>query len=203
MTHQVITVSGWKSRKLTTVSMYRYRACGHCQEMICGGGDGKYRCFHCDKKFAEQKFGEAKRKRTVVVCANCGREVTLLPSTFGVAGLGFICSDCSNYVAVLYGTHFVNPSTVLTVDWNPTVCRRGEPIPSGLSFIVCKTMKDFLALKVLQAIVKEEDSRFLFGPPERTASWPLTGFREEEILGFSGLDGGRLRSTSSDVHRRG
>lgn len=41
-------------------------------------------------------------------------------------------------------------------------------MPSGLSFVVCKTMndfKDFLVLKVLQAIVKEKekDSRFLFG----------------------------------------
>jgi len=184
MAHQVITVSGWKSRKLTTVSMYRCPACGHCQEMICGGGDGKYRCFHCDKKFAEHEFGEVKRERTVVVCANCGREVTLLSSTFGVAGLGFICSDCSNYVAVLYGTHFVNPSTVLTVDWNPTVCRRGEPMPSGLSFVVCKTMKDFLVLKVLQAIVKEEDSRFLFGRPNEHQAGLLLDSERRKYLGF-------------------
>ena len=46
--------------------------------------------------------------------------------------------------------------------WSLTVCRRGESMPSGPSFVVCKTMNDFLVLSVLQAIVKEEDSRFLF-----------------------------------------
>jgi len=152
--------------------------------MLCGVGDSKYQCFHCNKKFAEQEFEEAKRERTVVVCANCAREVTLLPSTFGIAGLGFICSDCSNYVAVLYGTHFINPSTVLTVDWNPTVYRRGESMPSGLSFVVCKTMKDFLVLKVLQAIVKEEDSRFLFGRPNEQEAGLLLDSERRKYLGF-------------------
>jgi hypothetical protein len=35
-------------------------------------------------------------------------------------------------------------------------------MPSGPSFVICKTMKGFLVLRVLQAIVEEEDSRFLF-----------------------------------------
>jgi DNA-directed RNA polymerase subunit RPC12/RpoP len=184
MTYQAVSVMGWKSRKLTKFSMYRCPDCGHCQEMICGGGDGKYRCFHCNKKFGEREFRESKRERTAVVCAKCGREVTLLPSTFGIAGLGFICSGCHNYVAVLYGTHFVNPSAVLTAKWNPTVYRRAEPMASGLSFLVCKTMKDFLVLKVLQAIVKEEDSRFLFGRPNEHEAGLLLDFKRRKYLGF-------------------
>lgn len=132
----------------------------------------------------EREFRESKRERTTVVCAKCGREVTLLPSTFGIAGLGFICSGCHNYVAVLYGTHFVNPSAVLTAKWNPTVYRRAEPMASGLSFLVCKTMKDFLVLKVLQAIVKEEDSRFLFGRPNEHEAGLLLDFKRRKYLGF-------------------
>jgi hypothetical protein len=54
--------------------MYQSPECGHCQESICGGGDGKYECFHCNKKFTEDEFGDAKRERTVVVCAQCSRE---------------------------------------------------------------------------------------------------------------------------------
>jgi hypothetical protein len=184
MPYQAVSVSGWKSRKSATVSMYRCPACGNCQEMIWGGGDGKYRCVHCDRKFAEQEFGEAKRERTVVVCANCSREVTLLPSTFGIAGLGFICSDCHNYVAVLYGTHFINPTVVLTAKWNPTICRRAEPVAPGLSFVVCKSIKDFLVLKVLQAIVKEEDSRFLFGRPKEHEAGLLLDSERRKYLGF-------------------
>lgn len=164
--------------------MYRCPSCANCQEMIWGGGDGKYSCFRCNKTFAMDAFGLVKRVRTVVVCANCDREVTLLPSTFGITGLGYICSDCSNYVAVLYGTHFVNPNAVLTLGWNPTVRRRGEPMSSGLSFVVCETMKDFLVLNVLQAIVKEEDSRFLFGRPNEHEAGLLLDSDRGRYLGF-------------------
>jgi DNA-directed RNA polymerase subunit RPC12/RpoP/GNAT superfamily N-acetyltransferase len=184
MPYQAVSVSGWKSRKLTTISMYRCPECGHTQDMICGGGEGKYQCFGCGKHFSENEFGEVKRERTAVACANCGRNVTLLPSTFGIAGLGFICSDCHNYVAVLYGTHFVNPRTVLTFGWNPAVCRRAQRMPSGLSFLVCETMKDFLVLKVLQAIVKEEDERFLFGRPKEHEAGLLLDCRRRKYLGF-------------------
>lgn len=164
--------------------MYRCPECGHNQDMLCGAGDDKYQCSRCGQKFSEDEFGEVKRERTVVVCAKCGREVTLLPSTFGMAGLGFICGDCHNYVAVLYGTHFANPRRVLTFGWNPTVCRRAERMPSGLSFLVCETMKDFLVLRVLQAIVKEEDERFLFGRPKEHEAGLLLDCRRRKYLGF-------------------
>ncbi len=184
MPYQAVSVSGWKSRKLTKISMYRCPECGHTQDMLCSGGEGKYQCFGCGEHFSENEFGEVKRERTVVVCAKCGSEVTLLPSTFGIAGLGFICSDCHNYVAVLYGTHFVNPRTVLTFGWNPSLCRRAERMPSGLSFLVCGTMKDFLTLKVLQAIVKEEDERFLFGRPKEHEAGLLLDCKRRKYLGF-------------------
>lgn len=184
MRYGAVSVHGWKFRKLAKISMYQCPECGHCQENIYGGGDGKYECFHCNKQFAENEFREATRERTVVTCAKCGREVTLLPSTFDIAGLGFICSQCHNYVAVLYGTHFVNPSTVLTAKWNPTVYRRAEPITSAASFLVCRTMKDFLVLKVLQAIVKEEDARFLFGRPKEHRAGLLLDLRRRKYLGF-------------------
>ena len=87
-------------------------------------------------------------------------------------------------MAVLYGTHFVNPRTVLTLDWNPTVCRRAKRMPSGLSFLVCEAMKDFLVLKVLQAIVKEEDERFLFGRPKEHEAGLLLDCRRRKFLGF-------------------
>jgi hypothetical protein len=184
MPYQAVSVNGSKTRKLAKVSLYRCPECGDCQDMLSSAGDGKYQCFHCGKKFSENEFSEVKHERTVVVCANCNREVTLLPSTFGFAGLGFICSDCSNYVAVLYGTHFINPRTVLALGWNPTVCRRAERMPSGLSFLVCSTMKDFLVLKVLQAMVKQEDSRFLFGDSNKFKAGLLLDSRRRKYLGF-------------------
>lgn len=178
-------MSGWKSRKLTKISMYQCPECGECQDiLLLAGQDGKYPCFGCNKRFTENEYREAKRERTVVVCAKCDRNVPLGPSTVGLAGLGYICSDCSNYVAVLYGTHFVNPRTVLTFGWNPTVCRRAERMASGWSFLVCGTMKDRLVLAVLQAIVKQEDSRFLFGNSKEYKAGLLLDCRRRRYLGF-------------------
>ena len=57
----------------------------------------------------------------IVECAECGSVVPLISATFGIAGVGFVCVDCNNYVAVLYGNRFANPASVLNVDWNPTV----------------------------------------------------------------------------------
>jgi GNAT superfamily N-acetyltransferase len=185
MAYQVIKISGWKARKLRSISFYQCPGCGNCQDMLCGGGDGLYLCFRCQKKFHGQEFKEVRRKRTVVECAGCGREVQLTPSTFGIAGLGFICSDCSNYVAVLYGNHFANPSLVLDVGWNPAVCARGEYLsPKGLLFVLCRTMKDFLVLNVLQAIVKEEDSRFLFARPKEHEAGLLLDSKKRQYVGF-------------------
>jgi len=102
-----------------------------------------------------------------------------------MAGLGFICADCSNYVAVLYGNRFVNPRSVLDVKWNPTVLNRGEPVfSSERRFVVCRTAKDFLILKVLQAIVKEEDSRFLFARAKEHNAGLLLDAKRRKYLGF-------------------
>jgi hypothetical protein len=45
-------------------------------------------------------------------------------------------------------------------------------------------MKDFLVLKVLQAIVKEEDSRFLFGLPNEQEAGLLLDSERRKYLGF-------------------
>jgi hypothetical protein len=185
MVHESISMNGWKSRKLAKISMYQCPECGNCQDMLfLAGKDGKYPCFGCNKKFARNEYHQVKRTRTVVVCGKCNREVALAPSTVGLAGVGYICSDCSNYVAVFYGTHFVNPRTVLTFRWNPTVCRRAERTQSGLSFLVCDTMKDLLVLTVLQAIVKQEDSRFLYGNSKEYEAGLLLDCRRRKYLGF-------------------
>ena len=119
------------------------------------------------------------------MCANCGRDVALIPSTFGMAGLGFICGDCSNYVAVLYGNRFVNPRSVLEVKWNPSVIRRGKQVFSTeRRFVTCRTAKDFLVLKVLQAVVKEEDGRFLFARPKEQWAGLLLDSKKRKYLGF-------------------
>jgi hypothetical protein len=79
----------------------------------------------------------------------------------------------------------VNPLSVLDVKWNPTVVQRGEPVfSSQRQFVVCRTAKDFLILKVLQAVVKEEDSRFLFARPKEHYAGLLLDAKRPKYLGF-------------------
>jgi GNAT superfamily N-acetyltransferase len=186
MDYQAVKVKGWNARKLTAMQFYQCPGCGSCQEMLWITEDGACECYRCEKKFPRQEFKGAMRRRTVVVCASCTRGVELVSSNFGMAGLGFICSGCSNYVAVLYGNRFANPTSVLDVGWNPTVFARGKCVsPESLRFVRCRTEKDFLVLKVLQAIVKEEDSRFLFvRKEEQHRAALLFDCRKRRYLGF-------------------
>jgi hypothetical protein len=81
--------------------------------MLLSGSDGLVDCFRCRGKFPHQDFQEARLKRAIVECAGCGKEVPLIPSTSGF--LGYICSNCSNYVAIHYGRQALAPSLVLDV----------------------------------------------------------------------------------------
>jgi len=45
-------------------------------------------------------------------------------------------------------------------------------------------MRDFLVLKVLQAIATEENERFLFGRPKEHEAGLLLGCRRRKYLGF-------------------
>lgn len=121
----------------------------------------------------------------MVECAGCGREVPLTPMNFALSGLGFICSSCQTYVAVLCGHQFVNPKEALDVAWNPTVCYRAEHLSNhGLRFLSCSTAKDFLVLKLLQVIVKEEDMRFLFACRKEQKAGLLLDCSKRSYLGF-------------------
>jgi GNAT superfamily N-acetyltransferase len=185
MAYQVVNVKGWKTRSLMSIGFHQCPGCGSCQEMLWVSEGGTCECYGCGRKFPRQEFKGVKRRRTIVACAGCSREVELVSSNLGMAGLGFICPGCSNYVAVLYGTRFENPTSVLDAGWNPGVFARGKRLsPESLLFVRCRTEKDFLVLKVLQAIVKEEDSRFLFVRQEEHQAALLLDSKKRKYLGF-------------------
>jgi hypothetical protein len=125
-----------------------------------------------------------------------------IPSTFGMAVLGFICSDCSNYVAVLYGNQFANPRAVLDVKWSPTVVGRGEAVfSSERQFVVCRTARDFLVLKELQAIVKEEDQPLPLCSPEGALRGTPAGGEKTKVLRFSSLDRRQVCGAAANLCR--
>jgi hypothetical protein len=69
---------------------------------------------------------------------------------------------CGNYVALLYGSRFVDPRDALRPNWNARICKGAQRITKRFWLLRCRSKKDLLTLQMLQALVKEEDSRFLF-----------------------------------------
>jgi hypothetical protein len=202
MVDQIITIIGWTSRTLKNITFYQCPDCNSCQEMLFGNGDGFFECFRCDSKFAVEEFVEVKRKRTVVICAGCGREVQLVSPTFGCAGLGFICSGCSNYVAVMYGNHFVNPSMVLDLCWNSSVCERWWVFVPRRSIV--RTLRDherFLSAEGLASNRQKRRQSVPLRPSERTSRGSLVKFAETKVPGISRVDGRGICDTSSNLYR--
>lgn len=128
------------------------------------------RCPACRRRFPKQELVPVRVKRSLVECGKCSAEVPLTDSYFGLCGLGYICSECQSYVAVVYGRTIVNPLDVIKPIWNPSILSRGESVGPDLIFARCRTKKDYLTLRILQVMAKEEESSFLF-------------FREHEASG--------------------
>ena len=180
----VVKVGGWKRKKTAQVQFYRCPDCAHCQETIFWGPDELAECFSCHKRFPHRAFTPAKVRRIIAVCRECGADVPLTPSYFGIAGLGYICSECKSYVAIAYGMQTVNPTTVLQPAWNPGVRKRGELVSKNLVFTRCRTKKDYLIVQLLQAFVKEEDSRFLFVRDKEQSAGLYLDVAKRKYLGF-------------------
>lgn len=183
MVTRTLSVKGWKSRKIGTVDCYECPICGHSQDDTFWGDDGLAECFGCHAQVPNEQFRRFQRRRMIAECAKCGSEVPLTSRYAG--GFGFICSECSNYVAVFYGTQFVQPTQVLDVAWNRTVFERAEQMDSKrFCFLKFSTMKDYLVVQVLQQIVKQEDSRFLSVRAKEHQAGLLLDSRKQKYLGF-------------------
>ena len=180
----VMKVGGWKRTKIGYVLFYRCPECAKCQEMILRDANGQAECFACDKKFPHDSFVQVRLRRKIVVCSRCSADVPLTPSYFGVVGLGYICSECHSYVAVAYGMQAVNPTTVLKPNWNPIVWKRCEVVDKNTAFTVCRTRRDYLVVQLLQAMVKEEDSRFLFVREKDQLAGLYVDIARRKYLGF-------------------
>lgn len=127
-------------------------------------------CPACNYRFPRRELVPVKVKRSLVECRKCGAEVPIIGSTFGSCGLGYICPGCQSYVALEYGRTIVNPLDVMKPSWNPSILSRGRSTGPGLIFAECRTKRDYLVLRTLQVMAKEEESSFLL-------------FREHEAFG--------------------
>jgi hypothetical protein len=181
---KALKLVGWKSKKTTYLEFYRCPGCGHTQETIFWGAHKKAECFSCHEKFPKDAFALTKVRRVVAECRECGADVPFTPNNYGFAGLGYICSECGNYVAVSYGMRTIDPSEALKPAWNPTMRERGERVDGTLVFTNCRSKKDYLIVKLLQAMAKEEESSFMFVRDDEHSVGILLDAMTGKYLGF-------------------
>jgi GNAT superfamily N-acetyltransferase len=152
--------------------------------MISWRADQMAECYRCNRRSPKDAFGLARVRRVVAECRECGADVSLTPSNFGFAGLGYICSQCGNYVAASYGMQTVDPTTALNPNWNPTIQKRGDPVDKNTVLMRCRTKKDFLVVRLLQVAAKAEDSRLMFARDEDQDAGLYFDTARRKYLGF-------------------
>jgi hypothetical protein len=182
--HQVLRVEGWTSRRIGSVDFYRCPVCGDCQDLLFEKSDGTVQCFACNKSSPRASFALVKKRTPLGQCCHCGDEVPFTPSTAGI--LGPLCPHfgCSNYVAVMHGKRFIQPSQVLDVRWNPGLLRRVKRVGPDLLLALCGSGKDYLVLQVLQVLAKQDDERFKFANPEEHCAALFLDKDRRRYLGF-------------------
>jgi hypothetical protein len=207
--HQVLRVEGWTSRRIGSIDFYRCPACGDCQDLLFENSDGTVQCFACNKSSPRVSFELVKKRTPIGQCRHCGEEVPFTPSTTGIVGP--LCPNfgCSNYVAVMHGKRFIQPNQVLDVRWNLGLLRRAKRVGPSLLLALCGSEKDYLVLRVLQVLAKQDDVRFKFANPEEHRAALFLDKARKRYLGFiiwtEGKGGAVLRQlfTVKEARRKG
>jgi len=92
--------------------------------------------------------------------------------------------ECSNYVAVAYANTFVEPKVVLDPRWNSGLRGRAERFGAGLLVVRCRSKRDYLVLRVLQVLAKQDDPRFKFADPDEHWAALCLDAKRRKYLGF-------------------
>src|SRR6266487_2505832 len=152
----------------TKTGLVDFRRCPRCRgtsESLILDAKGRARCHSCDRLSHLSKFALVRLKRSIAVCAGCGSDVPLTPDYAGFVGIGYLCNQCGNYVALRYGNQRIQPDIVLSVRWNSALRTRAKLLDGDLGFATCGSEKDYLTLHALQVLAKAEEPSFAFGNP--------------------------------------
>jgi len=141
-------------------------------------------CPITNKKIHFSEFKQVSLPKVVVNCNHCGTKVSLTPRNLSINGLGYVCSECLNFVAFKFNGHFYQPRTVMNLKWNKDMKRRGIQIGDELVFTECKTKKDNFILRILNMIAKEENLGFLTPNLEVHKGALLIDRKKEKYIGY-------------------
>jgi GNAT superfamily N-acetyltransferase len=175
-------LSGWRSLRKARIDFYQCPNCGHCWDLVSWGPDRLAQCCHCKRQFPPEKFGKKALLRIVAVCDERGSDVQLIPGN--ESAHGYVCANCSNYVAILHGTHHVHPKTVLDPRWLTATAERGAPIDERLWVLDCKSKSDFLVLHMLQMAAQQEDGRFQWAYAKENRALLCSDASKRKYVGY-------------------
>lgn len=180
----MLRVEGSRSRRIRSVNFYRCPVCGDCQDLRLPDAKGMVQCFACNRVRHQEEFGVVKKRRIIGKCAHCGDEVPFVPSATGI--IGPLCStfECSNYLAVVYANRFLEPKLIFDPGWNRGLRERSQSISGNLRLARCRSKRDHVVLRVLQALAMQDDHRFKFGDLEEHCSALCFDAKRKKYIGF-------------------
>lgn len=176
---------GWDSKKIDDVTFLQCPYCECCFKGISTEKDGTVECYKCNKKFHKNKLKTVILKKPVAICKNCNAKVSLTSENLDlVGGYSYICPTCNNFVAIKFKNYTLQPQTVMNLNWNKKIRDNAARIDDEVFFSVCSIDKDFLVLRMMQLMAKEEETGFLY-VKEKDQKAALV-FNENKYLGFVG-----------------
>ncbi len=172
-------------KKVGDVSFLQCPYCKYCFEGISINKDNTVKCYKCKRRFNKNKLKMVTLKKPVVICNICETEVSLTPENLGmIGGYSYICPKCMNHVAIKFKNYILQPQTVMKLEWNKNIKKRKKKIENNLFFGLCKDKKDFLVLKIMQLMAKEEDTGFLYIGEKEQKAGLVFDVEKEKYIGF-------------------
>lgn len=174
-----VKFEGWKSRRMGDVFHFKCPYCGGCFESY-----GNNTCPKCRKIIQRSELKEIFLKKTIVTCSACGAETPLTPERLDlVGGYSYLYRACQNNVAIRFKSNILKPQTVVDLKWNKDIKDRALPVANNLFFSACTSEKDYLILKILQRMAKDEES-FFYIRPETQKAGLMFNVEQNRYLGF-------------------
>lgn len=174
-----VKFEGWKSRRMGDVFHFKCPYCGGCFESYVNNT-----CPKCRKIIQRSELKEIFLKKTIVTCSACGAETPLTPERLDCIGeYGYMCDGCQSFIAIRFRNSILKPQTVIDLKWNKGIKDRALPIANNLFLAICTNEKDFLILKILQLMAKDEES-FLYIQPETQKAGLMFNAEQNMYLGF-------------------
>jgi hypothetical protein len=159
---QELKLEGWKMKEIKDKD---FLECPYCKGNNITGSKKKdfVICNKCKMEYPVKELKEVTKQTEFAICKFCDFPVSLTSDNVEYIGnFGYLCPRCFNIVAIKFNENTYQEKDVLNLDWNKSIFKKSIHIQDNLYSVECRTKKDILILKILQAKTKIEDREFLY-----------------------------------------